>query len=378
MHTIGLVWSVFALLGAAIWLIVLLLPWRPWSTREFLNAASFSPEEDLSDITVLIPARNEAAMLQRTLPALQAQGRGLNIVLVDDNSTDSTAQKARNSAVQNLVVISGHPLPPGWSGKLWALEQGRRHIRTPLTLLLDADIEPQPGIIAELKKVMHEKNVSLISLMAMLRMNTFWERLLMPAFVYFFKLLYPFHLANSGSSKVAAAAGGCILLETRLLEEIDGFQALKGELIDDCALARRVKAMGYKTWIGLTHSVHSLRPYNDVRAIWNMVARTAFTQLRYSVSALALCTVVMVASFWAPAVGLLLPSVKTKLLSAIALSGMMLSYLPTLKFYGLSVKWIFCMPLFGSLYLAMTWTSAIRHWRGNGSQWKGRAYSKSM
>jgi hopene-associated glycosyltransferase HpnB len=369
-----LICNIFVLLGAAIWLSILLLPWRPWSTHEALDASSPSADEDLSDITVLIPARNEAAMIQNTLSALQAQGHNLNIIIVDDQSTDNTAQTARDAGVQTLLVVAGQPLPPGWSGKLWALEQGRSYIRTSHTLLLDADIKPQPGIVAELKKTMREENVHLISLMAVLRMKTFWERLLMPPFVYFFKLLYPFRLSNSQSSKVAAAAGGCILLETRLLDEIGGFQSLKGELIDDCALARRVKAKGFRTWIGLTRSLNSLRPYNGLIAIWNMVARTAFTQLRYSAFALILCSVLMIASFLMPAIGLLLPSFTTKFISAVALSGMMLSYLPTLKFYKVSYWWALAMPLVGLVYLAMTWTSAFRYWLGKGSQWKGRAY----
>ena len=373
-----LICNIFVLLGAAIWLSILLLPWRPWSTHEALDASSPSADEDLSDITVLIPARNEAAMIQNTLSALQAQGHNLNIIIVDDQSTDNTAQTARDAGVQTLLVVAGQPLPPGWSGKLWALEQGRSYIRTSHTLLLDADIKPQPGIVAELKKTMREENVHLISLMAVLRMKTFWERLLMPPFVYFFKLLYPFRLSNSQSSKVAAAAGGCILLETRLLDEIGGFQSLKGELIDDCGLARRIKAKGFRTWIGLTRSLNSLRPYNGLIAIWNMVARTAFTQLRYSAFALILCSVLMIASFLMPAIGLLLPSFTTKFISAVALSGMMLSYLPTLKFYKVSYWWALAMPLIGLVYLAMTWTSAFRYWLGKGSQWKGRAYLKKV
>ena len=354
------------------------MPWRPWSTRECLDAGSPSPDADLSDITVLIPARNEAAMIRSTLPALEAQGRDLNIIVIDDRSTDSTAQTAKNATSEELLIISGQPLPRGWSGKLWALEQGRSHVRTTHTLLLDADMRPQPGIIAELRKTMREKNVHLISLMAELRMKTLWEKLLMPAFIYFFRLLYPFRLSNSTSSKVAAAAGGCILLETRILDEIGGFQALKGELIDDCGLARRVKALGYKTWIGLTHSVSSLRPYDDLKTIWNMVARTAFTQLHYSVLALTLCTVLLVASFLAPVVGLFLPGFIAKFLSVIALMGMMLSYLPTLKFYGMSSWWTLAMPLIGILYLAMTWTSAFRYLLGKGSEWKGRAYTMNV
>lgn len=368
--------TLFAISGAMTWLTMLLLPWRPWSTREVLDASSLSADEDLSDVTVLIPARNEAHMLQTTLPALYKQGSGLHIIIIDDQSTDGTSRVALGVGDENLLVVPGKPLPDGWSGKLWALEQGRSHLSTPLALLLDADIEPLPGIIAELRKSMRQKNVHLISLMAVLRMETFWERLLMPAFVYFFKLLYPFHLSNSPSSKVAAAAGGCILLETRVLDEIGGFNSLRGELIDDCALAKRVQSKGYQTWMGLSHSVRSLRPYNNMRAIWNMVARTAFTQLRYSILLLILCTMIMLISFVMPGIGLLLSPLSVKLLAVFCLASMMLTYLPTLKFYRMSAWWALAMPLIGSLYLAMTWTSAINYWRGRTSQWKGRTYTR--
>ncbi len=368
--------TLFAITGAAIWLTILLLPWRPWSTREVLDVSSPLPEVDLGDITVLIPARNEAETVKATLPALTAQGRGLNIILIDDQSSDGTGQVARKAVDENLLIIKGKSLPSGWTGKLWALEQGRSHIKTPFTLLLDADIEPLPGIIGELKRAMQERDVQLISLMAELRMDTFWEKLLMPAFIYFFKLLYPFRLSNTGTSRVAAAAGGCILLETRLLHEIGGFDSLRGELIDDCALARRIKTLGYKTWIGLTHSVRSIRPYEKLRTIWEMVARTAFTQLHYSGLLLALCTAIMVLSFVVPGLGLFLPSGMAKFFSALGLAIMILCYLPTLKFYGLPGRWALALPLIGILYLAMTWTSAMRYWLGGGSHWKGRAYSK--
>jgi len=368
--------TLFAITGAAIWLTILLLPWRPWSTSEVLDVSSPLPEVDLGDITVLIPARNEAETIKATLPALTAQGRGLNIILIDDQSSDGTGQVARKAVDENLLIIKGKSLPSGWTGKLWALEQGRSHIRTPFTLLLDADIEPLPGIIGELKRAMQERDVQLISLMAELRMDTFWEKLLMPAFIYFFKLLYPFRLSNTGTSRVAAAAGGCILLETRLLHEMGGFDSLRGELIDDCALARRIKTLGYKTWIGLTHSVRSIRPYEKLRTIWEMVARTAFTQLHYSGLVLALCTAIMVLSFVVPGLGLFLPSGMAKFFSALGLAIMILCYLPTLKFYGLPGRWALALPLIGILYLAMTWTSAMRYWLGGGSHWKGRAYSK--
>lgn len=374
-----IVWSFLVLVGTSMWLAILLVPWRPWHTGDFLDSDSSLNQEDLSKITALIPARNEMKTIEAVLAGLEAQGCNLNIILVDDQSRDGTVEVARKAiSGKGLHIILGKPLLPGWSGKLWALEQGLPFIKTPLTLLIDADIKLQPGILVALEKTMKQNGLRFISLMAEMRMASFWEKLLMPAFVYFFKLIYPFQLSNSSSSRVAAAAGGCILLETRLLREIGGFQALRGELIDDCALARKIKSMGHKTWIGLTHSVQSLRAYNDLSAIWDMVARTAFTQLHYSWFLLILCTIIMVMAFCVPVVGLLFPGAAAKFLAIAGLGAMMLSYLPTLKFYGISKRWALALPLIGMLYLAMTWASAIRYWLGEGSHWKGRVYAKLL
>jgi len=364
-----------AIAGACIWITILLLPWRPWATSESLDAAPDSSEDDLSDITVLIPARNEAGVIETTLSGLKTQGSGLNIILVDDQSVDNTTRVAEASAGKDLRVVSGTPPQSGWSGKLWALEQGLRQVDTELLLLLDADIELKPGIIQALRKKMREDGLQLISLMVTLRMVSFWERLLMPAFIYFFKMLYPFLLSNSKFPFVAAAAGGCILVKTEAIREIGGFGALRNELIDDCALAKRVKSSGHRIWIGLSHSACSLRPYDDLKTIWNMVARTAFNQLRYSVLLLFLCTAIMIIIFWLPVAGLFFPSTMAKIISVFALCAMALSYFPTLKFYGLTKTWALCLPAIGTLYLAMTWTSAIRFWQGKGSEWKGRSYT---
>jgi hopene-associated glycosyltransferase HpnB len=369
-------WNYLAAIGCLIWLAIILLPWRPWGTRDSMDSSSTSPEADLSDITALIPARNEAGVIGKTLSSLQAQGHDLAIVLVDDRSTDESAAVAEAIGGQNLRILSGEALPPGWSGKLWALEQGFRHVDTPLTLLIDADIELQLGIVVELRQKLKEGAFHFISLMAQPRMVSFWERLLMPAFVYFFKMLYPFRLSNSGFTGVAAAAGGCILLETRLIKEIGGFEAIRNELIDDCALAKRVKSLGYKTWIGLTHSVHSLRRYDNLAGIWNMVARNAFCQLRYSMLFLVGTTVIMLMVFWLPVAGLFFPGASAKIISACALAGLVLSYVPTLRFYGRSRAWALAMPLIAILYLAMAWSSAIRFWAGAGPSWKGRFYTK--
>ena len=369
-------WIYLAAVGAFIWFVILFLPWRPWDIREVIDSTPAGPDLNLSDVTVLIPARNEAKDIVKVLSVLKNQGHGLATIVVDDRSTDGTFTAAQTSGIQNLRVISGEPLPADWSGKLWALEQGLRQVRTPLTLLLDADIELRPGIIHALRQKLKENDLQLVSLMVHLRMVNFWERLCMPAFVYFFKMLYPFRLSNSSSTRVAAAAGGCILLETRLVEEIGGFKAFRNELIDDCTLAKRVKSLGYRTWIGLTHSVHSLRPYEDLADIWNMVARTAFCQLRYSAILLAGTTMLMLLVFWLPVAGLFFPAAGAKIISACAFAAMILSYLPTLKFYGQSRRWALVLPLVATLYLVMTWSSAIRFWAGSGSPWKGRFYGR--
>jgi hopene-associated glycosyltransferase HpnB len=222
---------------------------------------------------------------------------------------------------------------------------------------------------------MRENGLGLISLMAEMHLVSFWERLLMPAFVYFFKMLYPFRLSNSNFRGVAAAAGGCILVETRLIREIGGFEAIREELIDDCALAKKVKLSGYRTWVGLTHSVYSLRSYSRLSGIWQMVTRTASCQLRYSVVFLIATTVAMITLFWPPVVGLVFQSLSARVISASALLAMGFTYLPTLRFYGRSRGWALALPLIATLYLAMTWSSMIQFWSGSGSSWKGRSYN---
>jgi len=277
-------WLIVAVAGAAIWLIILILPWQPWRIRERLEAMGATPDASLNEVTVLIPARDEAVTIGDTLRALGQQGTGLHVIVIDDQSSDATADIARSSAPPtiSLSVIAGTPLPDGWAGKLWALEQGRGHATTRLVMLLDADIALVPGMIAALLAHKQRLGAGFVSLMASLRMTSPAERLLMPAFVYFFKLLYPFALSNSTNRLIAAGAGGCILMDRALLEGLGGFGALKGAIIDDCALSRAAKRHGARTWIGLSHGVRSMRAYDDVRTIWHMVARTAFTQLHYS------------------------------------------------------------------------------------------------
>ena len=372
-------WLIVAAVGAAIWLIILVLPWQPWRVRERLEPACAQPDAALNTLTVLIPARDEAATIGGTLKALGAQGQGLHVVVVDDQSSDGTLDIARESAPATitLTALTGAPLPEGWAGKLWALEQARQHATTPLVMLLDADITLSPGMIPALLAHKSRLGAGFVSIMAALRMTSPAERLLMPAFVYFFKLLYPFALSNSGNRLIAAGAGGCILMDRALLEGMGGFGALKGAIIDDCALARAAKRQGARTWIGLSHGVKSMRAYDDIGTIWHMVARTAFTQLHYSWLLLMLCTALLLAAAWcAPAALIGAPTLEARLLGAAGLLAMGASYMPTLRYYGLSPLWALAMPLIASLYLAMTWSSALRYWRGARSEWKGRVYAR--
>jgi hopene-associated glycosyltransferase HpnB len=366
------------LISVFFWVGLHLLPWRPCRNREIRETEGNGEGECLGDVTVLVPARNEAEVIGRTMASVAAQGSGLKIVLIDDCSTDGTADKARHAAGGALRILSGKPLPVGWGGKLWALEQGRRLVDTPLTLLLDGDIELAPGILRTVVTAMRKEGLAFLSLMAMPPMGTIREKLLMPAFVYFFRLLYPFALANKPSSNIAAAAGGFILLETRLIEEMGGFGAMKDAVIDDCELARRVKSSGNRIWVGLSRSVRSVRPYGSLREIGNMVARTAYTQLRFSPVLLALCTLAIGVSFWVPMIALFSTNAVVPYLAASAMLAMVLSYLPTLRYYGRSRMWALCLPMIAAFYLLMTWTSAIRFFRGERTRWKGRIYDGSM
>lgn len=359
--------------AAVMWFGLWLAPWRPWSVREQLEPTGLGPNGcggagDMDRVTVLIPARNEAEVIQRTLDSLKAQGQGLKIVVIDDQSDDGTGDIARR--YPNVEVITGQPLPKGWAGKLWALEQGKGRVTTSMTLLLDADIALEPGMLAALLAHKRATGAHFVSLMADLRRTSFWDRLLLPAFVYYFKLIYPFAVSNSPSRRVAAAAGGCVLVDTAALHKVDAFECLKDALIDDCTLARRIKDGGHRTWIGLSRGVISLRPYGTLKSVHDMVARSAFTQLRYSNLLLLLVTALFAMAYWFPLVAL----AQGSWLAAAALLAMCAAYVPTLHYYGLSPVWALASPLIGALYLAMTWSSAIRSWRGVRSKWKNRTY----
>lgn len=378
-------------LSLIIWIILLAFRGQFWRSNQLLP--NLSPEspilKDYPAICAVIPARNEAEMIPFSLRSLfqQSYPGSFTIVLVDDNSTDNTAEIAQKIAqklnkTQELHIISGAALPAGWSGKLWAMEQGIRYAETlnPLPdylLLTDADIEHHNTNIGELIAKAKQDNLDLVSLMVLLRCESFWEKLLIPAFVFFFQKLYPFPLVNNPKKAIAAAAGGCILIKRETLTNIGGIERVKQALIDDCALAAAVKNSG-KIWLGLTQSTRSLRPYPTLETIWDMVARTAYTQLNYSPFLLLGTVLGMTLVYLVPPLAVIAGLLTGNL--AIAITGlitwllMAIAYFPTIKLYNCSPILAFCLPVIALLYNLMTIDSAWRHWRGKGGAWKGRVY----
>jgi hopene-associated glycosyltransferase HpnB len=376
--TLLLAGSAVALLA---WLGVLVAPHQPHRVRERLEADPEAPD-DLSAVTVLIPARDEAALIGRTIAALRAQGRGLDVVVVDDQSSDGTRAAAERAAAQALPlrVIAGQPLPEGWAGKLWALEQGFAAVERPFVLLLDADIELAPRLVPALLAAARERDATLVSLLAELHCTRFWERLLSPAFVLFFKLLYPFAWSNDARKRTAAAAGGCMLVRTDALRRSGGFAAIRGALIDDCTLAAALKRERPPIWLGMTRSVRSLRVYAELADFWGMVSRSAFTQLGYSTWWLLLATVLMVVTLLVPVLGAAVAAATAEPLLAAASIGAWLAlaavYWPVVAFYRLPAVWALTLPVAAALFLAMTWSSAVGYWRGRRASWKARDYGR--
>lgn len=366
-----------AIVALVAWLAILVLPWQPHRTRERLEPDESAEAADLGDVIAIVPARDEVASIERTLAGLASQGSGLRAIVVDDQSSDGTLEAverfARNNRALAVRAVAGRPLPAGWAGKLWALEQGFAHADRPYTLLIDADIELAPGTVAALVAVLRERRADLASVMAELACTSAAERLLAPPFVFFFKLLYPFALINDVRSRVAGAAGGCMLVRTQALRSLGGFAPIKSALIDDCTLAAAIKRQGGALWLGLSHAVRSTRSY-DLDDFWRMVTRSAFTQLRRSTWLLLAVTCTMLAMFAAPVAALASGRLTFATAGGAALAAMCVAYLPIVRFYALPAWWTLTLPAAGLLFLAMTWSSAINDWRGRRATWKNRHY----
>ncbi len=341
-------------------------------------------------VVAVIPARDEAATIGRTVISLLRQdyGADLAVIVVDDGSRDGTAEAARRAAAMlpdvagRLHILAGQDLPNGWSGKVWAMDQGIRHAdsiepQATYLLLTDADIEHDPSNVRVLVTMAEAGQLDLVSLMVLLRTDGGWARLLIPAFVFYFQKLFPFAWVNDPKRATAAAAGGCMLVRRMALRNAGGVESIRGDLIDDCALARRVKPHG-AIWLGLTTAVKSLRPYDGLGEIWRMVTRTAFEQLGHSAWRVLASVLGMAIVYLSPPVclvmGLLSGDPLAAVMAGLAWLLMALAYRPTLILYGEPAWLAATLPLAGLLYTLMTIDSACRSWRGRGGGWKARTY----
>ncbi len=372
----------FGALIAGLWL--LLFRGGYWRCDQLLKG-SFENTGDWPDVVAVIPARDEAETIEAAVTSLlkQPYGGKLNIIVVDDNSSDDTAEIVEAIAEDRVTVISGKPLPEKWAGKMWAVAQGVEYAeaafpKTPYLLLTDADIKHGQGVLSQLVTKAERDQLDLVSLMVRLRCQTFWETLLIPPFIYFFQKLFPFPWVNNVARKTAAAAGGCMLVRWTALRRIGGISRIRDRVIDDCALASAIK-LGGPIWLGLTETSCSLRGYDRLGGIWDMVARTAFVQLKRSNLLVALSTVGMIFLYLVPpfafVLGITITDLSATVFGAAGWSIMAASIIPTLKLYGLNAAYSVLLPIAGALYTAMTISSALRDRRGKGGAWKGRSYS---
>lgn len=374
-----------AFLTLAIWICLLFgrgFFWWVGDTSPFPRSAAERVKENWPRVVAVVPARNEEAVVGEAIASLLAQDYPgeFSVVLVDDHSGDRTREFALAAAkdqAQRLTIVSARAVPTGWSGKLWALAEGVRQIEQApdLYLFTDADIAHHKTNLAELVARLDGEERDLVSLMVKLRCESFAERFLIPPFVFFFALLYPFAWSNNPRRKTAAAAGGCVLMRRSAYERIGGYESIKGALIDDCALAREVKRGG-SIWLGLTEKTRSLRPYPRIADVWNMVARTAYTQLHYSPLLLAGTVLGMILAYLLP-LFLLFAGGWAAWLGGLSYLAMAVAYFPMARFYGLSPLWVPLLPAAASVYLGATIDSAWRHWRGRGGEWKGRVQWQS-
>ena len=384
-----------AALSLVVWLYLFFGHGRFWRSTPELDAVRPAV---VPDVDIVVPARDEAESIGAVIRSLLAQDYAghFRVILVDDGSSDGTADLARAAATAaagsgpgaapptraELTVLSGQPKPPGWSGKLWALQQGIAAGNAPVLLFADADIVHDArhlsALVARLEhSAAGEPALDMVSEMVRLNCTSAAERALVPAFVYFFQMLYPFARVNDPRAATAAAAGGTVLIRRSVLDRVGGLQAIRGALIDDVTLASKIKKLGP---IYLAHSnlANSIRPYPHVRDIGQMVARTAFTQLRHSAWLLVATLASLTLVWWVPIGAVLLGQGRTALMGLAAWGLSASSYLPTLRRYGRSPLWALALPGIALFYMGATVNSAVTHWRGRGARWKSRDYGTDV
>lgn len=377
-------------LSLIIWLYLTVFHHGFWRRREFLPERVTSDRKRPSIIS-LTPARNEAALIETSMSSVLSQSYegDFQSILIDDSSHDDTANIASSTAenlqrANQLEVIQAPDLPKGWSGKLWALQTGLDHVKTSKIApdyywLSDADISHDSKTLARLVQHAEAKGIALTSLMVRLNCNSFWENRIIPAFIYYFQMLYPFSSVNNPKQSQAGAAGGCVLIKREALEAIGGFHAIKGKLIDDCELGKAVKSEGYKIWLGHGVDSQSIRGSSGLKDLWKMVTRTAFVQLNYSYIYLFFAIAGMFIMYAVPVIALIYGLLTSKLLLAVlgasAWGLMALTYWPTLQAYNRSKLESFLMPITAHLFMGMTLQAAWLHLIGSHSGWHDRVYT---
>jgi hopene-associated glycosyltransferase HpnB len=373
--------TLLAAVPLAIWIYLFLARGNFWQLRE----DTLGPKAlgNWPRVVAVVPARNEAATISQALLSLLKQDYpgGFSIIIVDDHSEDGTAALAQkvineSGASQRVKIHSAAPLAPGWTGKLWALNEGIQLAASQSPEFLwftDADIEHAPDTLRRLISHAETESLDLASLMVLLQAKTFPECLLIPPFLYFFLMLYPPRWIADPNAGTAGAAGGCILLRRNVLAPIGGIASIRREVIDDCALARAVKKNGGRIWMGLTRTSVSLRSYGTFAEIRDLIARAAFTQLHYSIGFLFLALASLFATFLLPWILFFAYPGEAWVLVDTAIALMTATFLVTVRFYGLSWPWAFTLPVAATFYAYATCVSAVRYWLGRGGQWKGRA-----
>ncbi|HVZ07362.1 glycosyltransferase [Rhodopila sp.] len=365
--------TLLAVMSLAIWVYLLLGHGRFWQSGPDLphRHPATAPS-----VAVVVPARDEAPVIRESLHSLLAQDYAgpFHVILVDDGSSDGTGDIARALGDPRLTVLTGAARPARWSGKLWAVHQGIEAAgAADLLLLTDADIVHDPSHLASLLAQAESGGLDMVSEMVRLACDSWAERALVPAFVFFFQLLYPFTWVNKPSCRTAAAAGGTILVRRQALERVGGIAGVRGALIDDVALAKAIKRVG-PIWLGHATQARSVRPYPGMGDIWRMITRTAYVQLRYSPLLLVATVLGMLVTWIVPPVVAMAGHGLGRLCGGLAWAMLALSYLPTLTRYQRSWLWAPFLPLVAAFYTAATVAAAINHHTGRGVAWKSRTY----